>query len=339
MRAESSLSQAVPFLLLLLLTACSSGVGTFRLEGKFNNMNQAEFYIFDYERGFKDTIIVQRGHFAYETAIKDTTTLWLMFPNYSTIPIIAHTDAKLEIEGDASNLKQTKVTGSEENDELSAFRLRTNQMTPPEERAEAKQFILEHPASYISYYLLQTYFVRTIDPDYQEAYRLSKLMLEATPSNLQVMLLNTQLYEIHRGLPGSRLPNFLVLDTKGKVRSNKDLSKKLNVVCLYSSWNYDSQRILQQAQQLQRQHPKDIALMAICIDATINESRTFVKNDTITAPIVCDGKLWQTPLARKMGLTSMPANLIADRNGKILKCDFTEAKAMKEEIEKMLESK
>ncbi len=340
MRVEFSHFRTIPFLLLLLLlTACSSGVGTFRLEGKFKNMNQAEFYIFDIQRGFKDTITVQRGRFAYEIAVDDTTTLELMFPNFSTIPIIAHSGAVLQMEGDASNLKQTKVTGTEENDELTSFRLRTSKMTPPQEREEARKFITEHPASHISFYLLQDCFVQPVNPDYREAYRLSKLMAEATPTKMPVVLLHKQLYELQRGVPGSKLPLFYVLDTDGKVRSNKDLSKKINVVCLYASWNYDSQRILREVQRLQRKHPNDIALMAISIDATFRETSDRIKRDTITAPIICDGKLWQTPLARKMGLVTMPSNLIADSKGKILKRDFKEPKDIKDEIEKMLKSK
>jgi len=61
-----------------------------------------------------------------------------------------------------------------------------------------------------------------------------------------------------------------------------------------------------------------------------------IKSDTITCPIICDGNMWQSPLARKMGLTIMPSNIIADKHGKVLKRNIKDAKSLKEEIEKLL---
>lgn len=336
MRLFAHLLTAAGMAALLLLASCSSGGSTFRLEGRFNNMNQAEFYIFDTQRGVKDTITVQRGRFAYERTIEDTTTLLVMFPNYSTLPIIAHAGGNVKMQGDASHLRQTKVTGTDDNDELTAFRLKAAQLTPPEAKEAARAFIEQHPASCVSLYLLQNYFVQTVTPDYGEASRLAALMAQATPTKMQVVLLNKQLAELSRGLAGNRLPGFCVLDAKGHVRTNKDLQKKVNVVCLYASWSYESQRLLREAQQLQRRHPNDIALMAISVDATVRETNDRIKRDTITAPIICDGRLWQSPLPRKMGLVTMPSNIIADRNGRILKRDIREPKDLKAEIEKML---
>ena len=56
--------------------------------------------------------------------------------------------------GDVSHLRETEITGTKENDLMTAFRIKTNEMMPPEVQQEARQFITEHPASIVSNYLL-----------------------------------------------------------------------------------------------------------------------------------------------------------------------------------------
>ena len=68
-------------LLLCLLVSCGSDDGRFRLEGRFRNLNQGEFYIYNTAEGWKDTIPVRDGRFVYERPMPEATTLRLIFPN------------------------------------------------------------------------------------------------------------------------------------------------------------------------------------------------------------------------------------------------------------------
>lgn len=322
-------------LCLFIMPSCNSDKTRFVMEGNFRNMNQVELYVFDTRKGTKDTIHVQRGRFKFERVLTDTTVYTIMFPNYSTLPVFAHGGISVMLKGDASHLRDTKVTGSDENDDMTTFRLETSQLTPPEADKAAAQFIADHPASPVSLHLLQTHFLQSVTPDYREALRLCTLLRQAQPANVPVALLHKQLKELCKGLAGSRLPRFAVLDTKGKPRTNKDLQSQLNIVCLFASWSNHSIELLHCAQQLQRQHQEQIALMAICIDATARESRVVIKRDTIECPIICNGEMWHTELARKMGLVYLPCAIIADRHGKVLQ-QVSDPKTLREEIAKQL---
>jgi hypothetical protein len=218
---------------------------------------------------------------------------------------------------------------------MTSFRLENSKLTPPEADKAAELFITEHPASAVSLYLLQTHFVQSIEPDYPKALRLCAILHGAQPANLSITLLHKQLQELCKGQPGTRMPHFAVLDMKGKLRTNKDLQKQLNIVCLVSSWNYDSNDLLHRAQQLQREHKEKVALMAICIDATQSESRIMIRRDTIECPIICNGEMWQSELARKMGLNNLPLAIIADQQGKVLQ-RVTDPKTLSDEINKRL---
>ena len=322
-------------LCLFILPSCTSDKTRFVMEGNFRNMNQAELFVFDTQKGTRDTIHVQRGRFKYERVMADTAMLTIMFPNYSTLPVFAHGGISVTLKGDASHLRETTVTGSDENDDMTTFRLENGKLTPPEADKAAEQYITEHPASAVSLYLLQAHFVQSPEPDYPRARRLCAILHNAQPANVQVALLHKQLKELCKGRPGTRMPRFAVLDTKGKLRTNKDLQRQLNIVCLVASWNYESCDLLHRAQQLQRENKEKVALMAICIDATPNESRIMIRRDTIDCPIICNGEMWQTELARKMGLNNLPLAIIADRQGRVLQ-RVTDKKVLSDEINKRL---
>lgn len=323
------------FLLMLILAGCSKQANIFRMEGEFRNMNQAEFYLYDAGKGKKDTIHVQRGRFVYETVQEDTATLIMIFPNYSTMPIFAHSGITVKMKGDASHLKETKITGSKENEEMTAFRLKANQLTPPDVKKIAATYITEEPTSPVSYYLLTRYFVEAISSDYQEAFRLCKVMLHANPNKLAVQQLYDDLTVMVTKRKNGLMPRFAVLDTKGKVVTHRDMQSKVNVACLWATWNYESRTQLKTLRQLQKEFPKELSVIGICIDAAPYESRYNLKRDTIDFPIICDGKMWQTPLAKTCGMIDVPSNVVVNDKGIIIDRDIP-VKQLKVEITKLL---
>ena len=151
-RAERGLWKAVlyAFLFPLLLCACGETGTRFHLEGKFKNINQGEFYLCDFDNGTKDTISLRDGRFTYDKDMPDTVVLTLIFPNFSELPIIATPGGNIKMEGDVSHLKETEITGTEENELLTGFRLQTKEMMPPAVKQKAEEFILKHPASPVS---------------------------------------------------------------------------------------------------------------------------------------------------------------------------------------------
>lgn len=319
----------------ILLSACTSNEDTFRLEGEFRNMNQAEFYLFDAASGKKDTISVQRGRFVYETSIPDTMTMMLIFPNYSMLPVFARNGITVTMKGDASNLKETKLTGSKENDEMTAFRLKANQLTPPEVREQAMQYIYDEPASPVSYYLLRRYFLQTIVPNYLEALRLCNIMLEATPDKEPIRILHNDLLNLIKGMEGMNAPRFAVLDRKDKIVSTHDLRSEVNVVVLWATWHYDSREQLKTLRKLSKKYPGRLAVMGIGIDADRYECNDWVRRDSIEFPLICDGKMWKTPLAHLYGLFDIPSNTVFDNKGTVLKRNIP-TKELTQEIEKLL---
>lgn len=302
----------------LSLSSCGGNNGVFKLEGHFKNMNQGELYLYDINNGEKDTIRVMDGRFAYQKNMTDTTTLILLFPNYSELPIMARGGASVEIEGDVSHLKETEIKGTDENEEMTAFRLKANSMVPPEVKKEAARFIRQNPSSAACHYLLRRYFILTQEPDYEEAYKLCTAILKAQPSNRIFVRLRHQLEDL-KALNADKLPNFTAVSTKGdSIISCNYLNNHVNIIHVWANWNHDSQNAIAMLHRLQKDHHDSISVMTISMDATPAEGRYTLERDSISWPNICDGLMWQSPLVSTLSINSIPANIVTDKEGKIV---------------------
>ncbi len=327
-----SLSFLIP---LLLFSSCNETSNRFQLKGKFKNINQGEFYIYDLDLGRKDTIGLREGQFTYETEMRDTTTLVLLFPNYSELPIIATPGGKVKMKGDVSHLKETEITGTDANEEMTAFRLQTADLMPPEVKQKAEQFINEHPESPVCHYLLRRYFILALDADYNHIFELAQKMLEANPSNIKLIQLNQRLDAVKNVKNDKRLPKFKFKDIKGKTVSDSLLNKKVNVILAWASWNYDSQASLRQVRRLQKEHPKDISVISIRLDASQYEGKATMERDSIAWPDICDGQIWESPAVKKLGIAFIPDNVLIDKDKNIV-ARTLKGSDLKQKIEDML---
>lgn len=306
---------------ILLLSACGADRGTFRMEGEFKGFNQGEFYVYSTDGGIRklDTIGVKGGRFAYQIPLDSTATFVLVFPNFSEIPVLGESGATVEIEGDASHLKEIEVMGTKENEQMTAFRMKVSEMTPPEAIKEAATFIKEHPASLASLYLLNKYFIQTPTADYKQAFELAQAILEAKPEDKKIATLVKQLEGMKALNSNGTLPKFTGTDIKGKPISSGDLYAKVNVITTWATWNYESQNIQRQLKRLEKEKGvNQLKIVSICLDANAKECRKMMDRDSITWCNICDGKMWDTPILTKLGLMKVPDNIITNSQGKII---------------------
>ena len=310
-------------ILLLLLASCGAESGRFRIEGRLANMNQAEFYIYNMDGGSLrlDTIKVVDGRFIYETDLEHQGTFVILYPNFSDQVVFGESGAVVEMVGDASHLKDMEVTGTDDNDLMTAWRIHANTLTPPEVNKSAVEFIKEHPASIVSNYLLSRYLVLDDTPDYQQAEELSLLLQKEQPQNGRLLNLSKLLAGLKNYQEGKKLPDFSATDINGKRVSRESLNGELNVICLWATWNYDSQSILRKLNKLRRDYGSRLSLLSICLEPSVKDCRRFVERDSMRWSHVCDGRMWESPLVTKLGFSNMPGNLFVDRHGKIVAVD------------------
>ncbi len=289
----------------------------FRLEGQFKNLNQGEFYLYNFKNGTKDTLKINDGRFVYDVELADTTTFVLMFPNFSELPVFAQPGSLVKISGDVSHLKETEVKGTGDNEEMTAFRMATNDLMPPEVKEKAEEFMKEHPTSVSCVYLLRRYFIQSVTPDYPHALELCSMLKDAQPTNVELVQLQHQLQRLQNMRTEGRLPHFTAIDTKGKRVGDSILNNKVNVIIAWSSWNFDSQNAIRQLKMVYDEHPRDINVITICLDASPSEGRNIFARDSLKWPNICDGLMWDSPLVTDLGLAFVPDNIVTDAQGNI----------------------
>lgn len=319
-----------------LLTSCGSSSRRFRLEGQFKNLNQGEFILYNLDLGIKDTIAVRDGRFVLDRPMTDTVTFVMLFPNFSELPIFVCPGAEIEMEGDVTHLRETTIKGTDDNEAMTAFRIKTNEMTPPDVQKQAQQFIKEHPTSPVSNYLLRRHFIQCPEPDYPLALKLCADLHKAQPQNQQLARLNTLLENLKNNTQEGALPPFSAVATNGDSVSNATLDKDLNIIAVWSSWNSDSHGALRQLANLVKDYPNRLSVITISLDASPSEGRRFLERDSIQWPNVCDSLLWQSPLLAQLGIGTLPANILIDKEGNIIGRNMT-SNEMRNKVESVFE--
>lgn len=309
-------------LLVLMLISCGTRSGHFKMEGRFLHMNQGELYVYSPDGGIDglDTIKIEAGRFAYEIPCSKPATLVIIFPNYSVQPIFAESGGSVEVKADASHLKEMEVKGTDDNELMTKFRKQIANSSPPDELKYAIQFIKDHPESTVSVYLLNRYLIQTETPDYKQAANLLKILLKEQPENVTLGRLQRQISGLGTLRVGDKLPNFTAKDVNGKLINNATLANQTIIISTWAAWSYESldfQRALNDAVKAGK-----IAALGISVDANPKDVRQALKNDDITFPNVCDGKMLSTPLLKTFGLTTVPDNIVV-RNGKIIERGIT----------------
>lgn len=304
----------------LIVVSCGTPGDRFKLEGEFRHFNQGELYLYNiYDNtGRMDTIHVVNGRFSYECNQTGDDVYTILFPNYSEIPVFARPGQSITLKADATHLKEAEVKGSDDNDAMTEFRLSTSELTPPEMVKAAKNYILKNPASPVSFYLLNRYFVLVPSPDHQEAVRLMEPMRKAAHDNGRLHVLYEKLKASKSIAIRQKLPAFSAKDTKGTTVGNSYLAGDVNVIYTWAMWNYESQNIQRSLRRMKTKYGNRLSLLAVSLDADKKTGKHVVEHDSVTWSNICDGRMWDTPLVKQLGMNAVPFNLVIDRQGTVV---------------------
>ena len=175
----------------------------------------------------------------------------------------------------------------------------------------------DHPASLVSPYLVRRYFIANVRPDLRTAADLLKRIEAAQPDNgyvhrLQGLISGRTIINV-----GSNLPQFRTSTIDGSFISSKQLLAAPNaVVVAWASWNFNSLSMLRMLLQNQQGKAEKPLIVSICLDPSVETCKKTMEQNNISCPTVCDGNMVDGTLFKKLGLSSVPDNILI-QNGKI----------------------
>lgn len=307
----------------VIVCSCGTDGGSFRLKGEMKNMNQADFYIFATTGSSHhiDTIKVQGGRFTYTVPMDEPTTMTLLFPNFSDLPIFAAPGKTATLEADASHLSEAKVTGTDDNEDMTNFRLAVANKGTDFAVKEAEKYITKHPESPVSLHLLLKYFILAPQTDTKKANLLAGKMAKAQPDNTYIRDIHSQLSSAAKTTEGSPLPKFSIQCLNGKNMTEASFAKGKGVIMAWSSWNYESTNWQSSLRSMSRQY-KNLNILTVSLDASRSNAEMKYLPDSLQLPVYQDGRLFQGDLVRKLGITAVP-DIIYVKDGRIVKRGIT----------------
>ncbi|MBQ7461828.1 MAG: DUF4369 domain-containing protein [Bacteroidaceae bacterium] len=316
--------------LLLLILSCTSHPGEVRLEGDFDNLEQGEFLIYSSDEALDhvDTLRIQDGSFSYALPTLETATLHILYPNQSELVVFGNPGADIHIKGDARNLSEVRVSGSEDNECYTDFRLETNGKSAKETREVAHSYILEHPTLDMSRYLFTTYYLCDEQASAEEATELYDSLCRACPDNLALSKLGTHVRALGMLRIGNPLPDFSLTlkpnhggnSTEERVIQRDDYKDKLLLIAFWASWRSGSKSAIFRSRRLRRElkgKGKDIELISYSLDANEAELSRTEERDTIDWPSYCDFQCFSSPLVQQWGIRELPFIILVTPDGRI----------------------
>lgn len=305
------------------IAACGTDSHHFHLEGRFLKMNMGDFYVYSPDGMIQgmDTIHVKGGRFAYEIPCEHEGTIVIVLPNFSELPVFVKPGKSVDMQADASHIKDIEITGTDENDRMTEWRKNIDGMSPPDQCKQAEDFIKKNPETIMAQWLLRKFFLHTQNADLKKARELMKAIEASGRTSASLSHLSEGIQRVSQCGVGDKLPAFKATDIHGKTFFSTELMKGKAVILVEASWNYDGanmRRMVNSTYNKLKEGGHSLPkIVTINLDASEAITKEHMRNDSIQWTVICDGKMWDSPLVKTLGISNIPDNILID-NGKII---------------------
>lgn len=312
------------------LLCCTGHPKEVRIEGEFAHLEQGEFLIYSTDEALDrlDTLRILDGIFSYTLPTVQPATLHILYPNQSELVVFASPGDDIVIKGDAQNLSEVEVSGSEDNECYTEFRQETNGKSEEEVKKIAHNYILEYPTLAVSRYLFTTYYLCDEAASVKETTALYDSLCRACPDDLALSKLSSRVRSLGMLRVGNPLPDFSLTlkpghggnGTEERIIKKGDYEGKRLLIAFWASWKGGSASAIYRARRLRRElkaKGKDIELISYSLDADESQLYRHESRDSIDFPSYCDFLSLSSPLVQKWGIRELPYIILVTPEGNI----------------------
>lgn len=271
-----------------------------------------------------DTIRKEEGKFTY-TFIPDTLTLFrLVSPDGQIIPVFADKAQHVSITG---TFTDPLIKGTGANSEYSEFLKSTESLKNDTAAlaAKAEEFIRSHTQSFVSAYLIDRYFVQVPYPDIEKVRSLiDPLRGNIKDSRILGMALKSIPPKKKTEREDKYLAYFSCKDRNGKYISwNSSEKDSYTLLNFWASWDQSSLSVRDSLAKLTKELPEaKFKVLNISLDYEKDKWLRTCKDDSKQWIEVCDYKGWGNQVIKQNDIHKLPANILIDRNRKIMARDI-----------------
>lgn len=316
----------LPFLFFLLtLLGCGGADRQFSLYGDFDHLEQGEFLLYSHDGGMAqlDTLRLREGKFSHTLPLRGTATYCILYPNFSELTIFGQEGAKVKVKGDARSLNEVKVTGTDDNELYTQFRHQVQGLSTPQADSLARHYILNHPTSRVSTYLLEQHFVRSGRHDAATTWQIYDSLLRANPGDVALSNLAVHLRQQNALKVGERIPPFSLATRRVELSRYKGGKRHVRVIdpttitdttathqpmliVFWASWRSGSASGLFRARKERTAHHDSLAVLSYSLDVEDDQLRAVEQRDSVDYPSYCDFEAWHSHLVQEWGISELP---------------------------------
>ena len=242
--------------------------------------------------------------------------------------VFANPGADILIKGDARNLSEVEVSGSEDNESYTEFRQEILGKPAAEQKAIAHDYILQYAKLEMSRYLFTTFFLCDSTTTADEAVELYDSLSRARPDDLALSKLAVHVRSLGLMRVGQPLPDFSLTLTPGhggngdeeQTVQRSDYEGQLLLIAFWAGWKSGSQSALYRARRVRRElkgRGKDINLISYSLDIDKKRLSTIEERDSIDYSSYCDFRSFASPLVKEWGIRELPFFVLVTPDGRI----------------------
>lgn len=333
-------TSVMTLLLICTMMSCGTNDHQFKIEGKFEDMPSGELYIYNQSRADAkfDTIYINNGEFAYVGNSEELTPYTIIFANALEQVVFVKNGEIIHYRASANDLKNYQVDGNEENELMNKFREQTNGMNMVQQREIAQTFIDEHPTSAVAIYLFYRLFVQEQTTQISQIKKNLQTLKKAQPQNRFVLKMENSIKQMENGQIGKVIPNIeMTAKSKHTINIGKT-NADYTVLVFWATWMSNQYDFIDEFAVLTEDYSdnKNLQIIAISLDAEIYKWEDCIKNDTTYCEHLCDGKAWESETVKKLGITTIPTYIVADKKHKIIGRGNS-LKDLNNELQKLIE--
>ncbi len=321
---------------ILLFAACSGGNGDDAvLKGNIEGLGADTIYIYGADGLFNrvDTIVTEKGRFKKNIQVDTLLQVWLSFSNGTQYPLFVNKRDRLNIKGSADCLDRLQVSGTDDNELLTAFLTDTVATDSIDERVE--DFVRNNPASPAGIYLLLRFMAYSDTPDASRIDEIIDLMDDRLHDWNAVKTLQEKDESILKIEAGATAPFFRA----GTEDGNKTLSNykdKYLLLHFWASWDRSSRDANREYRRLYKAKRKDLNILGVSLDMDKQAWQDAVKADSLEWDQACDYKGWNSNPVMQYAVHRLPSAVLISPDGNIMATDLLTSRDIEDKIDEAI---
>ncbi len=318
---------------MLLFAACSGGNGDDAvLKGNIEGLGADTLYIYGADGLFSrvDTIVTEKGRFKKNIQVDTLLQVWLSFSDGTQYPLFVNKRDRLDIKGSAEGLDRLQVSGTDDNELLTAFLADTTTTAPVDERVE--DFVRNNPTSPAGIYLLQRFVAYSDTPDARRVDEIIDLMDDRLHDWNAVKTLQEKDESILKIEAGDIAP-FFRASTKDGNKTLGSYKDKYLLMHFWASWDQSSRDANREYRRLYKAKRKDLKILGVSLDVDKQAWQDAVQTDSLEWDQACDCKGWNSNAAVQYAVRHLPSDVLISPDGNIIATDLLTSSSIEDSID------